>query len=346
MKAVVLREFGGPEVLRLEDVPDPEPGPGEVVVRVHAVSVNRTLDLEVRRGTYAKRVRLPMVLGCDPSGVVETVGSGVTHALPGERVAVTSHVRCGTCAYCVAGEEGDCTNSETIGVDRWGGYAELVAAPQANVYAIPEGLSFPEATVVTRHFSAAFHFLLDAARLEAGETILVIGAAGALGGAAVQVARLLGATVIAGAGSDERAAAAVGYGAQHGVNYRSGDVPAQVRALTGGRGVDVVLENTGDPTLWPAAFASLAPHGRLVSVGGHGGGVVPLDVKRLYLQRLRVIGAAGANRRDVERAIAAAAEGKVRAVIARVLPLAQAAEAHRLMEETRPLGKVILDPTR
>ncbi len=345
MKAIVLREFGGPEVLRLEEVPTPEPGAGEVLVRVHAVSVNRTLDLVVRTGSYQRPVKLPHVLGADPSGLVERVGEGVTTPRVRDRVAIISSVRCGTCEHCRADEEADCTRGESIGVQRWGGYAEYVVAPAGNAYVIPESLSFPEATVVSRHASAAHHMLATRAGLRAGERILITGAAGALGSMAVQVAKLLGATVVAGAGADERVAAARALGADFGVNYRRDDLAAEVARLTDGRGVDAVLETTGDPEIWPRAFASLVANGRLISCGGHGGGVVPLDVRKLYLRRLRVLGAAGANRADVEWALRAAAAGRLRAAIARALPLREAAEAHRIVERNAVLGKVILDPS-
>ena len=343
MKAVVLREFGPPEVLRVEDVARRVPGPGEILVEVRAVSVNRTLDLKVRRGEYIKRVRVPHVLGADPSGVIAEVGPGVVRRI-GERVTVNSHIRCGRCASCRAGEEADCTESESIGVHRWGGYAEYVTVPEQNAFAISDALSFAQATVVGRTFPAAIN-LLGKAELKPGEWVLVMGAAGALGSAGVQVARELGANVIAAAGSDERVAAAVALGAKAGVNYRAQDLAAEVRRITDGHGADVVFENISDPVLWPQAFASLARHGRLVTGGSHGGGQVTLDVTRLYLDRLRVIGVAGANRRDIERALRDAASGAYAAVIDRVLPLREAAAAHRLVEEGSPLGKVILDPT-
>ena len=344
LRAIVIREFGGPDVLRLEDLPRPVPGPGEVLVEVRAVSVNRTLDLRVRRGEYERGATLPHVLGADPSGVIVEAGQQVARPV-GERVTVSSHVRCGTCQHCRAGEDADCTRSVSIGVQRWGGYAEYVAVPERNAFAIPDALSFAAATVIGRHFPAAFN-LAAKGELRAGEWVLVMGAAGGLGSAGVQVAAHLGANVIAAAGADERVAAAVALGARAGVNYRTQDLTSEVRRLTGGRGVDVVFENISDPGLWPKAFASLAPHGRLVTMGSHGGGQVTLDVSRLYLNRLRIVGAAGANRRDIERALRDAASGMFRPMIDRVMPLGEAAAAHRLLEDGAPLGKVLLDPTR
>src|ERR1051326_2402157 len=328
MRAIVLREFGGPEVLRCEDVEKPSPGPGEVLVQVHSVSINRTLDLVVREGKYPADVKLPLVLGVDPAGVV----------------AVVSMIACGECGYCREGEEANCTKSRHIGVHRWGGYAEYVAVPAKNAYVIPDNVAFSDATVITRHFPMAFNLLVNKAEVQSGEWVLIMGAAGALGSSGIQVAKMLGAKVIAGAGSDERVAIAKSYGADYGVNYRTQDLAKEVMRITGAHGVDVVYENIADPTLWPGAFNSLAWAGRLVTAGGHGGGQVTLDVKRLYLRRMKILGAAGTNRRDVERALAASGAGKIRAIIDRTMPLGEAAAAHRIMEEERILGKIILEP--
>src|SRR6267154_77434 len=276
MKAVVIREFGGPEVMRLEEVPTPVPGPGEVVIRVHAVSVNRTLDLVVRSGNYAVPVTLPHVLVVDPSGVVSAVGPGV----------------------------------------------------------------------VARHAPVAFSMLRDIAGLKSGDWVLVMGASGGLGSAGIQVAKYLGARVIAAAGADERVKAAVALGADAGINYRAQNLTEEAMRITEKRGVAVVFENIGDPDLFPGAFAALARGGRLVTAGGHGGGTVPLDVKQLYLNQNTIIGSFGRIMpADVELALSAAAVGRYRVLIDRILPLADAANAHRLVDERSGLGKVILQPT-
>ncbi len=345
MKAIVLQGFGGPEVLRLMEVPAPAPGTGEVLVQVHAVSVNRTLDLKVRKGEYDAALTLPLVLGADPSGIVAALGPGVDGAKSGDRVAVLSSVRCGTCRYCRAGEEGDCQYTRHIGVHRWGGYAEYVAVPAVNTCPIPDGLSFPEATVVTRHFPAALNLLVDKAELRPGEWVLVMGAAGALGSCGVQVAKMVGARVIAGAGADARVDAARSFGADFGVNYRKADLATEVMRITEGHGVDVVFENIGDPTLWPGVQGSLAYRGRVVTAGAHGGGLVTLDVAMLYHRRQRIIGTAGGIRRDAERALQAAATGEIRAIISRVIPLEDAQAAHQMLEQRATIGKLILDPT-
>ncbi|MPZ61442.1 MAG: zinc-binding dehydrogenase [Propionibacteriales bacterium] len=345
MRAVVLRDFGGPEVLDLEEVPDPTPEAGEVVVKVHAVTVNRTLDLKVRENGTARGVTLPHVLGVDPAGVVVALSGDVRSVEMGARVAVLPHIRCGQCEFCTMGREELCPRSRHIGVHRWGGYAEYVSVPAKNLVPLPDELPFADAAVILRHAPTAFNLLRGLAGLRAGEWVLVMGATGGLGAAGMQVAKLLGATVIAGAGATARVDSALANGADHGVDYRTDDLAEEVERLTGGRGVDVVFENISDPALWPKAFASLAHSGRLVTAGAHGGGTVELDVRRLYGRRLRIIGGAGASKPDIASALDAAAQGKLRAVIDRIMPLHAAADAHRLFEKEVVLGKVVLDPT-
>ena len=198
---------------------------------------------------------------------------------------------------------------------------------------------------MSRHCPTAFMLLAHEAKLKSGEWVLIMGSAGGLGSFGIQIAKMLGATVIAGAGADERVQVGLEFGADYGVNYRSHDLTEEVMQITKGRGVDVVYENISNPDIWPKAFACLARYGRLVTAGAHGGGEVTLDVKHLYHQRLHVIGAAGSRPGDLERSLNAAAAGKIRVKIQRILPLSQVVEAHCIVESSVPTGKIILDPT-
>jgi NADPH:quinone reductase len=336
LKAIVVREFGPPNVMKLEDVPVPEPKPGEVLIKVHAVSVNRTLDCVVRAGKYARRVSLPLTPGVDPSGIVAKLGPGVTGRKVGDRVTVQLRTSSDSGADSI----------RNLGVHAWGGYAEYVCALADRTALVPEGLDFATATVVSRHAPTAFTLLREKARLQAGEWVLVMGAAGGLGSAGVQVAKYLGARVIAAAGSDDRVKVGLDLGADAGVNYRAQDLTIEAMRITEGKGVNVVFENIGDPTTFPKALAALARRGRLVTAGGHGGTSVPLDVNRLYQNHLTIIGATGETPEDVDLSLKAAVEGKFKALIDQIMPLSQAVQAHELIEGRGSIGKIILDPTK
>jgi NADPH:quinone reductase len=336
MKAMVMREFGPPEVMRLEKVPVPVPGPGEVLIEVHAVSVNQTLDLMVRAGKYARAIALPHVMGVDPSGVIVAVGAGVATRKVGDRVAT----------YLVLEHGAAGPPAVILGVSVWGGYAEYVKLPARCTYLVPDAVDFATATVVARHAPLAFSMLRDKAKVAPGEWVLVMGAAGGLGSAAVQAAKYLGAKVIVAAGSDERVAAALALGGDAGVNYRTGDLTAEARRITGGKGVDIVLENIGDPELFGKALLSLGRFGRLVTAGSHGGaGTVPVSVTHLYFNQITIMGWTGQTDADVNDSLKAASEGRFKVLIDRVMPLAEAVEAHRIAEGRAGLGKVILQPS-
>ncbi|MPY70655.1 MAG: zinc-binding dehydrogenase [Alphaproteobacteria bacterium] len=346
MKAWVFRAYGPAEqVLRLEDVPTPEPGPGEVLVEVRAVTVNRARDLTIIAGRPNVPHLLPMVPGVDPAGRVAALGEGVEGFAVDDRVTVCSRSHCGQCRDCLDGREGDCREGTLIGIHRWGGYAEYCCVPVESCERLAPGPSFAEAAVVMRHFPTAFQLLDDKAGLRAGEWVLVMGAGGGLGSTGVQAAKLMGATVIAGAGAEDRVRLGIEMGADFGINYRTHDLVEEVMRLTDGRGVDVVFENISDPTTWPRAFASLAYAGRLVTAGAHGGGKVELDASRLYLRRHKVIGGAGASRRNVETTLKFAGEGKLKTVIEETLSLAALTAAFDRLGGGDVVGKLVIDPT-
>jgi len=332
MKAVVMHSFGGPEVLSFEDFPRPVPGPGEVLVAVHAVSVNRTLDLVVRAGDYGAPIKLPHILGVDPSGIIAEIGPGVADRAVGQRVAT------------LPWRSKAVGPLDAVGMQHLGGYADFVKLPASATVPIPDGLGFAEATIVTRHAPQAFNLLRDRAGLKAGETVLIMGASGGLGSTGVQIAKLMGATVIAAAGAPERVQAALDLGADHGIDYRREDLTARALELTGGRGVDIVFENIADPVLFPKAFHAIARHGRLVTAGSHGGGEVTLDVKRLYLYQIALMGSIGFTPADVEASLQAAAQGRFSVLIDAILPLRDAREAHERVARRDGVGKVILSP--
>lgn len=344
MKAVVIREFGGPEVLCFEEILTPEPQPSEVLIKVHNVSVNVTLDVIFRKGFYPVKPAFPHVMGTDPVGEVVAVGSAVTKLKPGDRVGVHTPI---SSESCVPGQEAnDPGRLGLVGLDIWGGYAEFASIPESNVFAIPDNLSYPEASVIMRHLPTARHLLHAKGRLKEGEWVLVMGATGGLASCCVQVAKLMGAQVIAAAGADERVQQAQEhYGAHHGVNYRTQDLAEEVMKITNGHGADVVSENIGDPELWTGAMDSLAALGRLVTAGAHAGGEVKLNLANLYRKRQTIYGSPACDFADIAWAMTEAEKGTIRApIIDRILPLHEAVQAHQLVEQRVPVGKVLLDP--
>ncbi|MBZ0252782.1 MAG: alcohol dehydrogenase catalytic domain-containing protein, partial [Candidatus Methylomirabilis sp.] len=241
MKAVVIEAHGGPEVLRAKEIPTPKPRAREALVRVRACALNH-LDLWVRGGLPHIRPPFPHVLGSDIAGEVAEVGPEVLSFKPGDRVMLQPGVSCGACAECLAGDDHFCRRYEIFGAKRPGGYAEYVAAPEANLIPVPPELDFPEAASIPLVFLTAWHMLVGRAALKARETALIQAAGSGVGSAAVQIAKLLGARVIATAGSEEKLAKARELGADELVNYATGDFAAEARRLTDGRGVDVVFE--------------------------------------------------------------------------------------------------------
>lgn len=343
MKAVVMHAFGGPEVLSYEDVETPKPGPGEILVEVHAVSVNRTLDMVVREGKYVRKPAFPHVLGVDPAGVVVAVGEGVTRRKVGDRVFVPLFWPTDDpAAKNLPGVPG----VWFLGVDRWGGYAQYVVAPEGPPAEVPDSISFHDAAVIGRHLATAMNQVEEVLKVRAGEWVLVMGASGGLGSVAIQVAKWAGAKVIAAAGSAERVAAAMRVGADHGIDYGTQDLAAEIRAITGGHGVDAVCENVADPDLFRQVIDAMARGGRLVTAGNASGHVeVPLDIRKLYLNQLHIIGEPREQPGGLAKAFARAGEGGVKTIIDAVMPLSQAAEAHRRVAQRSGVGKVILDPT-
>jgi NADPH:quinone reductase-like Zn-dependent oxidoreductase len=333
MKAIVIRQFGDPSVLNLEDVSQPALEAGEIAIKVRAVTVNQTLDVALRAGKYARRPPLPHVPGSDGAGEVAAVASDVKSFKVGDRVV---------CHPIVGRQPGGAL--KLLGVDTWGTYADFVKVPASTVQIVPDTLDFITAAVVGRHGPLAFTQLRDRAQVKPGEWVLVMGATGGLGSTLVQAAKYLGARVIAAAGSDERVAAAVQLGADEGINYRSQDLTAEARRITNGAGVNVVLDNIGDPVTFPKALASLAFQGRLVTAGGHGGGNVPLDVKYLYLNVITIVGNPIDTAENFKLALKLAAEGKLKVLIDKVLPLKDARRAHEIVEQRSGIGKVVLTP--
>jgi NADPH2:quinone reductase len=344
MKANVVHQFGPPDNLKYQDWPDPVPREGEVRIRVHAATVNRVLDVSLRAGKEMFRGPvLPLIPGVDCAGIIDAVGPGVTRRKIGDRVAAAGGMPLDVCPEDCAGYTGP---EGMMGIKRQGGFAELVCVPACATVDVPAGLDFRDAAVVMRHVPTAWNLLFNIAELKQGETVLVMGAGGNLGSVGIQIAKNVGgATVIAAAGSDDRCALGRSLGADHAVNYSTHNIQDEVLRLTSGKGVNVIYDNIANPKVLPLAFMALGFGGRLVTAGAHGGPNVTINMAHLYHKQITIRGRPGNNPADLPKCFAAAAAGKVKPQIERIMPLSQAAEAHRLTETGEVPGKIVLDPT-
>ncbi len=340
MRAAIFHEHGGPEVVRMERVPVPRPGPGEVLVRVRACAMNH-LDLWVRRGIPIETT-MPHVGGCDIAGEIVEAGEGVDAARVGERVVINPSLWCGHCRDCLRGEESQCATFRIFGEHTDGGFTEFVAMPADHVYAIPDALSFEEAAAIPISYMTAWR-ALRRADLQPGEDVLVIGASGGTALAAVQIARMTGARVFAVTKGADKAARIRELGADVVYDRAETDWSAALYRETGKRGVGVVVENVGAPT-WTGSVRSLARGGRLVTYGATAGPTVELDLRVVFWKQLQFMGTTMASRREFEDLLRVVFAGRITPVVDRVFPLDEAREAHAYLEEGGQLGKVVLVP--
>ena len=342
MKATIFKEHGGPEVLEYTDVPDPSIRADEVLLEVKACALNH-LDLFVRKGMPGIEIPLPHILGNDIAGVVREAGELVTWANPGDEVMVQPGVSCGHCAACLSGQDNLCREYDILGYRRNGGYAELVAVPGANLIPKPAELSWAEAAALPLVTVTAWHMLVTRANVQPGEDVLVHAAGSGVGSVAIQIAKLRGARVITTASTDEKLAKARELGADETINYSRDDWPKEVKRLTARRGVDVVVEHTGADT-WPGSIAALKNNGRLVTCGATSGYDARTDLRQVFYRHLSLLGSFMGSKAELLEAMKFVAQGKIRAVVDRVLPLSEARQAHELMENRGQFGKIVLEP--
>jgi len=341
MKASVLREHGGPDVLRIEDLPTPEPGPGEVRVRVRAVALNH-LDIWVRRGGPAFHLEYPHRLGSDIAGIVDAIGAGVT-VTAGTKVVVQPGLSCGKCGACLGGHDNLCRFYKILGENTQGGYAEYIVVPEVNIAPYPERLDFVHAAASILPFLTAWQMVVHKARVAPGDVVLVQGAGSGIGVAAIQIAKLYGARVIATAGTDAKLERAKALGADEGINYTTADFAAVARTLTGKRGVDAVIEHVGGDT-FVGSIKAVRTGGRIVTCGATAGFHPAIDLRHIFFRQLEVLGSTMGSKADLLAVLAHVAAGRLSPVVDRVLPLAQAADAHRVLEQRAAFGRVVLEP--
>jgi NADPH:quinone reductase-like Zn-dependent oxidoreductase len=340
MFAIRFHQHGGPEVLRYEEVPDPQPAPGEALVRVRACALNH-LDLWQRRGQPRVTIPMPHISGSDVAGEVV---AATTSAVPaGSRVMLQPGMSCGRCEACVSGRDNECPRYEVLGyLNHPGGYAEYVKVPVQNLVPIPDAIDFVHAAAFPLTFVTAWHMLITCAGVTRGEDVLVIAAGSGVGQAAIQIAVLHGARVFATAGSAAKLERARALGAAEVIHHHEQDIADEIQRLTNRRGVDVVIEHVGEAT-WARSMRSLARGGRLVTCGATTGANGAVNLQALFAKQLTIRGSYMGTKGELLRAARFFFEGRLKPAIDRTFPLEQAAQAQQRLEDSQQFGKIVLE---
>jgi len=342
MKAARIHQHGGPEALVYEDVPEPRIRADQVLLRVRACALNH-LDLFVRAGIPGMKFPMPHILGSDIAGEVVEVGELCERIQPGQRVLLSPGLSCRQCEQCLSGNDNLCRKYTMFGYLKDGGNVQLLAAPEYSVIPIPGDLPFEEAAAVPLVFLTAWHMLMTRAKLQPGEDVLVLAASSGVGSAAIQLAKLFQCRVIATAGGEEKLERARQLGADHALDHYREDISAEVKKLTGKRGVDVVVEHVGVAT-WPKSLESLAPAGRLVTCGATTGFDARLDLRFLFSKQWSLLGSFMGTMGELHQVLKFVFRKQLKPVVDRVYPLAEIQDAHRRLENKEQFGKVVVVP--
>ena len=340
MKAVRIHQFGGPEVLTYEEVPDPKPRKDQVLIRVRACAMNH-LDLFVRRGLPG--VNLPHILGSDIAGEIVEVGEYVTRFKPGQRVLVAPLHFCNQCPKCVAGLQNQCREFTVVGNAVDGGNCELMAVSAVSVVPIPDSLDFNQAASVPLVFLTAWHMLTGRAAIRPGQTVLILGANSGVGIAAIQIAKMFRTRVITTAGDDRKIAAARELGADYVINHYQQKISQEVRKITNFEGADIVLEHVGAAT-WDESMKSLKAAGTLVTCGATTGPKAEIDLRFLFSRQLSLLGSYMGTMSELHEVLGHVFAGRLKAVIDHIFPLKDIRIAHEYMEKSQMFGKIVLNP--
>jgi NADPH:quinone reductase-like Zn-dependent oxidoreductase len=340
-EAVVLHTHGGPDVLTREMIELPEPGARQVRVRVRAVALNH-LDIWVRRGLPNLKLEYPHRLGADIVGEVEALGPGARGVEVGQKVVVSPGVSCGVCEPCLSGQDNFCRQYAILGEHTQGGYARHVIAPDANMVPYPGDLPFTQVAAVPLVFLTAWQMVVDKARVRPGQTVLVQAAGSGVSSAAIQIAKLHGARVIATTGTDAKMERARALGADAVINYATQDFVAEVKKLTGKRGVDAVIEHVGGEVMAKSVLATAAG-GRIVTCGATAGFEPKIDLRHIFFRQIEILGSTMGSKGALFGILEHVKAGRLKPVVDRVLPLWEAADGHRLLEGRAVFGKVVLE---
>jgi NADPH2:quinone reductase len=342
VQAVQFSEHGDRDVIEYGEFPDPDPDPDEVVVDVKAGALNH-LDVWTRKGLPGIDLEFPHVPGSDAAGVVEAVGDDVTRFEVGDRVAVSAGVSCGECEFCRHGEEPMCVSFHILGEHVRGVHSEMAAVPEDNLVPVPEDVAWEVAGSASLVFQTAWRMLLSRGELGPGESVLVHGASGGVGHAAVQIADYVGAEVYATGSSEEKLSYAEEIGADHAIDYSEEAFVDEIREHTGRRGVDMVVDHVGAAT-WTDSLKSLAKGGRVVTCGATTGGRPETDINRIFWNQLSVIGSTMATPGEVDDVLSLVWDGTFEPRIRETLPMSEAGRAHEMLENREGFGKVVVIP--
>ena len=340
MKAAFITGHGGNEVVEVRDCAQALRQPGEVLIRVEAATLNQ-VDLYMRNSGAGITHQLPQIMGLDAAGVVEAVDAGETQLKVGQQVVVHPGISCGRCEFCQRGEGVLCTKMQLLGEHRNGTFAQWISVPARNVFPMPQGLDFAQAAAMGVNYLTAWRMLFTKARLKPWETVLVFGVGGGVSLAAMQLARAIGARVIVTSREDAKLERALAMGAAHGINSQTQDVAKAVLAYTGGRGVDVVIENVGE-AVWGMAMKSLVRGGRLVTCGATTGDQPPADLRRIFIRQLQILGSTHGDLSEFADLLSFVAQRGIVPVIDSEFPLDRIHEALSRLESGQQFGKVAL----
>lgn len=341
MKALVVKEFGGP--LILEDLPVPQPAADEALIRVKACAVDQ-FDLTIRDGKFAMANKVPIILGHEIAGVVEAVGTNVKTVAPGDRVTSTLYLTCGQCRYCLTGRETICADFKGyVGIHTPGAYAEYTTVPAINLVKMPETISFPDGSVLANAIGTPYHALTKRARLQAGERIIVTGAGGGVGTHAIQLARMMGAFVMAVDIGEKKLSLARELGAEAVFDASQGDFSSVAREWSNGEGVDVVLELVGTAT-FESSIKSLARGGRMVIVGSHTGSTLAASPQAMIANEWEILGSRNVSKRELVEVVNLVAAGRIRPIVTGTYPLEEAEAIHQRLRKQELIGRVVLEP--
>jgi NADPH:quinone reductase-like Zn-dependent oxidoreductase len=342
MKALAFNEHGGIDKLKYQDVPDPKPGAGDVLLRVKAAALNH-LDLFVREGLPGLKLPLPFWTGCDIAGEIAEVGASVQGVAVGDRVAVNPNLECGRCEYCLKGQHSLCVSYGILGEHTHGGLAEYVKVDGRKVLKLPDHVTDEDAAAFVLVNMTAWRMLVSQARLRAGEDLLLIGVGGGVSSTGVQIGKLCGARVWVTSSSDEKLERARALGADECINYAREDWVKAIAQKTGRRGVDVVLENVGAAT-WPGAIRALAKGGRLVTCGGTSGPICETDVRQVFWKQISIIGSTMSTNAEFAEVMGQLFRGRLKAIVDSVMPLKDGAAAQERLAAGKQFGKIVLTP--